>query len=89
MGAADETSNVGGPMSACGATPRRAETGAAAVEGALVTAFVLVPLLAGVLLWGSYFWKEQQVSLYPPRLSQSLAVGTCTTQEISARVTSS
>jgi hypothetical protein len=90
VGAVDESSaHVGGRMSACGGTPRRPETGAAAVEGALVSAFVLIPLLAGVLLWGSHFWKEQQVSLYPPRLSQSLAVGTCTASEISARVTSS
>lgn len=75
-------------MSDCGAKTRRPESGAAAVEGALVSAFVLIPLLAGLLLWGSYFWKEQQVSLYPPRLSQSLAVGTCTASEITSRVTS-
>lgn len=51
------------------------ERGAAAVEGALVTAFILVPLLLGVLQYGSYFWKAQKVELIDLDIPQQTLSG--------------
>lgn len=44
------------------------ERGAIAVEAALVLTFVLVPLLLGVIQYGSWFWRAQDVSNYEPRI---------------------
>lgn len=67
---------------------RRTERGAAAVEGGLVSAFILGPLLVGILFFGNLFWKEQPSSLYPPRLNQSMATGICSETQIAGRVAS-
>lgn len=65
---------------------RRSDDGAAAVEGGIVLVAILGPLLVGTLYFGAYFWREQATSLYPPRLSQTTAFGTCSTQQIIDRV---
>ena len=47
--------------------PRRpSEHGAAAVETGLVVSVILIPLILGVLQWGDYFWKAQQVDTVTP-----------------------
>lgn len=53
----------------------RGDTGAAAVEGALVIAFYLMPLLLGVLVYGDYFWRAQRVAEYVERASVDGLVG--------------
>lgn len=51
------------------------DRGAAAVEGALLTAFVLVPLLLGVMQYGFYFWKAQKVELIDLDIPQQQITG--------------
>lgn len=46
----------------------RHQHGAAAVEFALLAAFVLVPLVLGVLYWGMYFWRAQAAGAVPATL---------------------
>jgi hypothetical protein len=53
----------------------RAQTGAVAVEGALLFAFILAPLLLGVLQYGAYFWGQQRVPTLDPNVRQSQLVG--------------
>lgn len=60
-----------------------------AVEGALVAAAILVPLLLGVLYWGHYFWLAQRAEIEPPRLDQRLAIGTCSNDQLTTRVKAS
>ena len=58
----------------------RPERGAAAVEAGLVTTF-LMPLMAGVLFYGNWFWHAQHVPQAAARLPQGAVVGynlTCT-----------
>jgi Flp pilus assembly protein TadG len=58
----------------------RPERGAAAVEAGLVTTF-LMPLMAGVLFYGNWFWQAQHVPQAAARLPQGAVVGynlTCT-----------
>ena len=50
------------------ARERRESRGAAAVEFALMAAFVLVPLVMGVLYYGMYFWKAQAAGAIPSTL---------------------
>lgn len=47
---------------------QRAERGAAAVEGALVLSFIVLPLLIGVIHFGTYFWGAQRVDAVTPGL---------------------
>jgi len=62
------------------------ERGAAAVEAGLLISFVLVPLLLGVLYYGSYFWRAQHVAAYAPRLPQAGVTGELSCSELVARV---
>lgn len=48
-------------------THPRPDRGAAAVEGALLISFLLIPLLMGVLTYGDYFWRAQRVGEYVER----------------------
>lgn len=70
------------------ATVRRRERGAAAVEGGIVTVAILAPILLGVLGLGYFLWRDQSVSLYPPRSLSSAAYGYCTEAELVDRVKS-
>ncbi|MDN4160617.1 TadE/TadG family type IV pilus assembly protein [Nocardioides abyssi] len=68
------------------ASPRR-DSGAAAVEGALVTAFVLVPLLLGVLSYGFYFWQAQKVQTMDLEIPQNSLSGIyCSADQLLNRV---
>jgi Flp pilus assembly protein TadG len=55
-------------------TRLRSERGAAAVEAGLVTTF-LMPLMAGVLFYGNWFWHAQHVPQAAARLPQGAVVG--------------
>jgi Flp pilus assembly protein TadG len=55
-------------------TRPRPERGAAAVEAGLVTT-VLMPLMAGVLFYGNWFWQAQHVPQAAARLPQGAVVG--------------
>jgi hypothetical protein len=50
------------------------ERGAAAVEAGLVTT-ILMPLMAGVLFYGNWFWHAQHVPQAAARLPQGAVVG--------------
>lgn len=52
-------------LRAC-APGRRPDRGAAAVEAGLVVSVILIPMVVGVLQWGDYFWKAQQVDTVTP-----------------------
>jgi hypothetical protein len=65
---------------------RSDDRGAVAVEAALVGSFILVPLLLGILFYGYYFWKLQQVPLLDPNLDQAGFVGDLCSAELLARV---
>ncbi|MGZ8737794.1 MAG: TadE family protein [Nocardioides sp.] len=52
----------------------RSERGVAAVEAGLVTTF-LMPLLAGVLFFGNWFWHDQKPDPAAIRLPQGSVVG--------------
>jgi hypothetical protein len=52
----------------------RPERGVAAVEAGLVTTF-LMPLLAGVLFFGNWFWHDQKPDPAAIRLPQGSVVG--------------
>jgi Flp pilus assembly protein TadG len=67
---------------------RRAERGAAAVEGALVLGFFVIPMLIGILAYGQYFWQRQKVAGTDLNISTSSVYGLLTCQELSARVVS-
>jgi hypothetical protein len=51
------------------------ERGAAAVEAAFFLGVVLIPLLVGVITYGSYFWQAQKVGPMSARLPLSSIVG--------------
>lgn len=57
------------------ATRRADEQGAVAVEAALFLSVVLIPLLLGVVTYGMYFWKAQQVAPLSQRLPLDSIVG--------------
>lgn len=65
---------------------RRDQRGAVAVEAALVSSFILVPLLLGVLYYGFYLWKMQSVPLLDPNLDQAGFVGEVCEGELLDRV---
>jgi hypothetical protein len=65
-----------------GVPRRRTERGAAAVEAALVCSFVLIPLLLGVLLYGSWFWQAQKVDPLASRLPVDGVSGTFSCAEL-------
>ena len=58
---------------------RRDETGATAVEFALVFCVVLVPLLMGLLQFGWYFYTAQVAGSAARETARRLAVGDCRT----------
>jgi Flp pilus assembly protein TadG len=61
-------------------TPRRRqEGGAAAVEFALIFAFVLVPTVLGILQYGWYFYSSQVTSSATREAARRLTVGDCQT----------
>lgn len=66
----------------------RTHEGAVAVEAALVLCFVIVPLLLGVVHYGTYFWHAQRVDAYAWRIPQDAIVGRFTCAELVARVQS-
>ena len=51
------------------------ERGAVAVEAALFLTVVLIPLLLGVVTYGMFFWKAQQVAPLSQRLPLDSIVG--------------
>jgi hypothetical protein len=54
---------------------RRSDGGAVAVEAALFLSVVLIPLLLGVISYGMYFWKAQQIAPLSQRLPLDSIVG--------------
>lgn len=64
----------------------RLQRGAAAVETALLFAFVLGPLLVGLLYYGFFFWKAQAVPTLDPNLDQSGIVGYVCPADLVTRV---
>ena len=64
----------------------RDQRGAVAIEAGLVISFLLVPLLLGVLYYGFYLWKLQQVPLLAPNLDQAAFVGAYCEADLLARV---
>jgi hypothetical protein len=54
---------------------RRAERGAVAVEAALILTLVMVPLVLGIITYGSYFWQAQKVQPLSARLPMDDVVG--------------
>lgn len=54
---------------------RRTERGAIAVEAALVLTFIMIPLVLGVITYGSYFWQAQKVQPLSTRLPMDDVVG--------------
>jgi hypothetical protein len=66
--------------------PGRRERGAMAVEAALILSFILVPLLLGVLSYGSYFWDAQKVQPLSSRLPLQNIVGTFNCAQLIDRV---
>jgi hypothetical protein len=57
-----------------------------AVEAALILSFILVPLLLGVLSYGSYFWDAQKVQPLSSRLPLQNIVGTFNCAQLIDRV---
>lgn len=56
-------------------TARQHERGAVALEAAFFLTVVLIPLLLGVITYGMYFWKAQQVAPLSQRLPLDSIVG--------------
>lgn len=54
---------------------RRGERGAVAVEAALILTFIMIPLVLGVITYGSYFWQAQKVQPLSQRLPMDDVVG--------------
>lgn len=75
---------MGGPR--LGGPHRRGQRGAVAVEFAVVSSALLVPLLLGALFYGYYLWKMQHVPLLDPNLDQAGIVGEMCPGELLARV---
>ena len=64
----------------------REERGAAAVEAGLFISFILVPLLMGIITYGSYFWQAQKVEPLSSRLPLQDIVGTFNCAELIDRI---
>ena len=76
-------------MAAGRARRRRDQTGAAAVEAALMASLVLAPLLSGVIYWGHYFWEAQRVrTLEVTAVPQGSVAGTYSCSELTDKVKS-
>ena len=69
-----------------GAIVRKDERGAVAVEAALFLSVVLIPLLLGVVTYGMYFWKAQQVAPLSQRLPLDSIVGQFNCSQLVDRV---
>lgn len=67
---------------------RLCEKGAAAVEAALVSSVLLVPLLLGVVTWGDYFFRAQRVDTLAPGVPVGGVAGEFTCQGLKDRVAS-
>ena len=67
---------------------RLCEKGAAAVEAALVSSVLLVPLLLGVVTWGDYFFRAQRVDTLAPGVPVGGVAGEFTWQGLKDRVAS-
>lgn len=68
---------------------RGLERGAAAVEAAVVVTLLLVPLVIGVLHWGDYFWRAQQVDTLAPAVPEGSVAGTFTCADLKELVAAS
>ncbi|MGY2875439.1 hypothetical protein ACVW00_002629 [Marmoricola sp. URHA0025 HA25] len=64
----------------------RTERGAAAVEAGLVISFFLIPLVLGIISYGSYFWQAQKVEPLSSRLPLQNIVGTFNCAQLIDRV---
>ena len=64
----------------------RDERGAAAVEGALVLSFVVLPLLLGVIWLGNHFWIAQRVDAITPGIPTGGVAGTFGCQQLKDEV---
>ena len=64
------------------------ERGAAAVEGALVICFLLIPLVMGILTYGNYFWQRQRVAPVDLEINTASIYGHLTCTQLVSRVTS-
>ena len=65
---------------------RRSERGAAAVEAGLIISFLLIPLVLGIITYGSYFWQAQKVEPLSSRLPLQDIVGTFNCAQLIDRV---
>jgi hypothetical protein len=64
----------------------RSERGAAAVEAGLVISLFLIPLVLGIITYGSYFWQAQKVEPLTSRLPLQNIVGTFNCNELIDRI---
>lgn len=64
----------------------RSDRGAVAVEAALFLTLVLIPLVLGVITYGSYFWQAQRVAPLSARLPMDDVVGTFNCAQLIDRV---
>jgi hypothetical protein len=62
------------------------ERGAIAVEAAMILSLVLMPLLLGVITYGSYFWQAQKAEPLAARLPLDSVVGTFNCAQLVDRV---
>jgi hypothetical protein len=62
------------------------ERGAIAVEAAMILSLVLMPLLLGVITYGSYFWQAQKAEPLAARLPLESIVGTFNCAQLVDRV---
>jgi hypothetical protein len=58
--------------------PWKDQRGAVVVEAAIVIAFFVLPMLVGVLTYGSRLWQAQKYDPYEPRIYASQVVGSFT-----------
>jgi hypothetical protein len=65
---------------------RHAERGAVAVEAAFVLSVILIPLLVGVITYGSYFWQAQRVQPLSTQVPVADIVGTFNCAQLVDRV---
>ena len=72
--------------SGAAARASRGERGAAAVEAGLFISVILIPLVLGVITYGSYFWQAQKVEPLASRLPLQDIVGTFNCAQLVDRV---
>jgi hypothetical protein len=58
-----------------GSRLEKRERGAVAVEAALILSIVIIPLLLGVITYGTYFWQAQKAQPLSARLPLQSIVG--------------